>query len=258
MKKLLLCLLFLKYSIVLNAQISDFGRGVVKIKAYSYSPDQQAPDYNVTKSEKQLFNRFTYYIDGDWIQQKDEFGDDFGRTKTKSEEIATDFSFTILHPTYWIDWRAKRLYSYSISKTFIGVLDLEKDTREMFFRRIGKEDSARIIELKEDLAVMIGGKKSFKGKTVKGSDTLTFYYSKEKVPVYSPLNSFVPADFPYFVTSVRTTTTWSNTTKLGHLIFEVINTSPLPENYSDKKAPGNLPVKEIKDVMELFQDYSNN
>lgn len=236
-----------------TAQIKSFGKGVVNIVAYGYRPGEIAPDYIIAKENSRFFDSYTYYINEDQILRNDRFGNDYSTTKNREAGVTASVTFTRFHPIYWIDWTSKKHTCLSYGRTFIGTIDLGEDTYEIFFRCVGKYDSTRIFELRDDRPVMIGGKKSFMGKMLVKSDTITFFYTRENPGVYSPLNSYLPSDFPYFITSLKATTKWSTGEK-AYLIFEVEETAPLPQNYTYKAIPDSLPVRKLKNIMELLSD----
>ncbi|MDO6435147.1 serine hydrolase domain-containing protein [Flavitalea sp. BT771] len=194
----------------------SFGEGIVTINLYAFAPNVPVPEDPAAILHTNPFNYFTYYIKGKKIYRND--GCDSSLINASSVSNLADengapvqmtMKVQMLHPSYLIDWTNRKVY-FQGTKGSVSGKDLAKETSELFYRAM---DSNRTIitSLGKGRPLYIAGRKCLKGNaTTKTGEAFTFYYSADPLKVRSPLNGFMPANFPYSVMRLESATDWTN------------------------------------------------
>ncbi|MVT08345.1 hypothetical protein [Chitinophaga tropicalis] len=150
---------------------------------------------------------------------------------------------SLAHPSYLID-RSKQMsyiYYYKDSLLRISKTPLPQNQFEIFYRTNPNTQNRKAIIRQED-SVWIAGLRCFKGIAVHDIDTITFYYSKNKLGLHSPLNNFL-SDFPFEVMSIQVPA-WNGTQAQGQVLFIIsaITATSIPDSLL--KLPTSIPQDE--------------
>lgn len=254
---------FLSRSQVIDKNQNPFGEGVVDIQEYAYPPGKVAPDFADTNIDTPFYN-FTYYIKGLKILRKDVIDSSslvakakYDTSKDKDAIIVTHLEVSIQHPSYLMDWNNRISYQFYTKdgKKFISKTLLKDNPYDLFYK---KADSTRpkILLLGSKPKAIIDGKECFKGiiKT-KDSTICTFYYTHAPSKVQSPLNSFVPKNFPYQVLCVKIPIDWTQlegSKAKGTFIFQIDRLQEATLNESMFQLPKNTEIKENVSWQEMY------
>jgi hypothetical protein len=220
-----------------NQPNAGFGEGIVTINEYAFAPNDLAALDPLSILHRERFYNYTYYIKGNKILRNDQYDSTLNIGSSTSETVGihgevikTFLKAKMVHPIYMIDWNKRTVYTFLKKKEDIQVSEkgLKNETSEFFYRMIdSNKTSTKIIinSLEKNNPVIIAQKKCFKGSiTGITGDKFPFYCSMDPVKVHSPLNGFLPADFPYNVMRVDMLIDWTiDEGKLskGILVFQV-------------------------------------
>lgn len=180
---------------VLAAQ--GYGHGKIVISAVSYRSSNP--------EQRELFNKFTYYIRDDLVLRKEDPEDTIFRSTTEEQnkEFGRRLTAKINTPTYVVALKTGQVYTYAPDSLKIHkVSDLETFMDDIPFKAqkylhnhyvISNIDTTSITKRKT-----VANITCFLGKATLNGVVFKFAYSKEKLPIISPLNTYVP-ELPYQV-----------------------------------------------------------
>ncbi len=221
---------------------SSFGEGIVTIGGYTFSPNDTTSKDPVSILQNQNYYSFTYFIKGTKILRNDDSSLVRNESVTSTIHDSTqngtvNITVTPVHPVYLIDWTTQRTYNFFKKQGAIQVIEktLKNDSSEIFYRLTDSLKASVTFPDGKD-PVMIANRECFKGNaTVANGDDFIFYYSASPAKVHSPLNKFLPANFPYEVFRIDTKVTWSTNNgkgAKGDIIFQIleIKETHLPDN----------------------------
>jgi hypothetical protein len=238
------------------SQCQDLGEGVVSVQQFAFPPGVTPPLFIGDSLPKNLLYHFFYCIKKDNIYRNDLLDSSTWSTDFKANSHSVDqLKVEIAHPIYVIDYKKRVDYIYSLKKDFILKIGLEENTLEMFYRSCEGRPQNTVDSLTEGQAVFIAGRKCFKGKGTAGDEKFIFFYTKEPLPVLSPLNNFLPASFRYNVMAARFNINWTledGKPGTGTTIFQLsdISKANLPDSLFE--IPTNIPIKENIPLQKLF------
>jgi len=204
-----------------------FGEGVATIGWYTFTlHDTIARDPISILKIPDVYSS-TYFIKQNKILRKDQTDPGTGndsavdrKTDINGGQMTTTAHVEYEHPAYLIDWNKKKVYAKGGEEA-----PLQKETREVFYRTMTNNRSV-VLSLKNDTSFDIAHMKCFKGLAKdRENGVFTFFYSKTPLSVCSPLNGFLPADFPYNVLRVDLTAEFAvagGKTSKTILIFQVL------------------------------------
>lgn len=247
---------------VIGNNENPFGEGVVDIQQYVYPPGKVAPDFADTKLDTPFYN-FTYYIKGLKILRKDVIDSGlvpkvkYDTSKDSVATIVTHLEVSIQHPSYLIDWRNRISYQFYTEdgKKYISKTLLKDNSYELFYRMMDST-RPRVLSLSSKPEAIIDGKECFKG-TIKAKDSSlgTFYCTASTSKIQSPLNSFVPKDFPYQVLCIKYSVNWTQldgSKAMGTSIFQIDRLHEAKLDNSMFQLPKNIEIKENVSWQEMY------
>lgn len=240
---------------------SKFGEGVITINQYVFPHISLIPkDFSSLKNQQASYF-FTYYIKGNKILRKDQQEDTstiIKRTDTVAGvNLTTTLKVNIVHPHYLIDWKTRLTYTFFKSNGIhqISEKPLKDESTEYFYRLIDSNKTV-IKSLDTTATACILYYPCIKGLAITPShDSLYFYYTPTTFKVHSPLNSYLPADFPYEVLSLKASVNWTDKDgkpSTGSIIFQVskIQEYKLPDSIFI--LPANIPIRKNVSWKELY------
>lgn len=118
-------------------------------------------------------------------------------------QIKSQMSAKVLYPTYLADYKNQQYFMFfdDTKDKFYLQDSLKNHPEDIYNPKKVADRKAPVITVDEKVTYQIAGKKCFKGYSTSGSDTSTFYFTKEKLNFVSPLNPFAVID--YSVLGVR-------------------------------------------------------
>ncbi|SFB90306.1 hypothetical protein SAMN05421747_1024 [Parapedobacter composti] len=211
----------------LNAQ-QDQGSGKIVISAVLYRISD--PEY------RELFTKFTYYIKDSLVLRKEDPNDTTLNAVSyeANEHSVLKLESRIVTPIYLIDLKTTQVYTYSSDSIKIDKRsDLETFMDDIAFKAgiVLRKYSISNIDTTSTIRKNIANVSCFVGKAEFNGLPFEFAYTKEKLPVTSPLNAYVPG-LPYQVLWVSMPEDHGSDI-VSELIFEEIS-NDLPhfvENY---------------------------
>lgn len=219
---------------------ADLGEGIITVGWYGFPPNNTIPNDPASISPVPNICGLIYYQKKDKIlrKQQPDTSSDKARSATGtvdanagSYQIVVPMKFIV--PTCLIDWTKKKAYTFRKKSDTLQVeeKELQKENSEILYR-LADNNKTIITSQEKDNPVFIAGKKCFKGTARdKTGENFTFYYSDATPKIHSPLNGFLPADFPYNVMRADATTDWSmgdGTVGKGKMIFQVLEIKECP------------------------------
>jgi hypothetical protein len=230
--------------------VRSFGEGIVTIGWYTFPPnDSTARDPSSILSIPNVYS-LTYFIKQNKILRRDQADTNSIKDSSVSRIIdssggQTTFKFhaEIEHPSYLIDWSERRVYKFQNAPNVLHLEEkqLQEETSEIFYRAMDN-NKAVILSQQRNSPIYIANIKCFKGVGIdREKHVFTFFYSEIASKVRSPLNGFLPADFPYNVMRIELMTdpyeAGINCSKPG-MIFQV------------------LAIKECRLAQNLFETFT--
>lgn len=112
-------------------------------------------------------------------------------------QIKSQMSAKALYPTYLADYKNEQYFMFfdDTKDKFYLQDSLKNHPEDIYNPKKVADRKAPVITVDEKLTYQIAGKKCFKGYSISGSDTSTFYFTKEKLNFVSPLNPFAGVDY---------------------------------------------------------------
>ena len=223
---------------------SNTDQGIVDIRMY-FIPNGVKID-----TATAAYYAYRYYVHDSLILRKDTLTQNESTTTIKRGIVKSTLTASLAHPSYLIDRRKQMsyIYYYKDSLLRISKTPLPQNQFEIFYRT-NASTQKRVISLQKD-SVLIAGLHCFKGTAVGDTDTVTFYYSKEKLGLHSPLNNFL-SDFPFEVMSIVVSA--GNGTQIqGQMLFTVsaITATPIPDSLlilpASVPQDENVPVRDMR------------
>lgn len=239
--------------------------GVISISQYVFPPD--APDPSLPLPEE-IYRKgyiYTYFFKSDKIFRKDVEDSSTNAPVTNQSndtQMSTSLQVKMLHPSYLIDLKDNSLYAFVPRKDTFQVykMPLDQGTYEPFFRR-SDSLSAKFTGKVEPSGVVIAGKKCLKGSaTSPDGSTITFYFTKDQIPMRSPLNRFLQTPFPYNVMSIEIPVDWSYPD--GHkgiaaIAFQVTKIADTTLNDNLFNLPKNATILKNESMPQLYSSFGN-
>ena len=239
----------------------DLGEGIITIRQYGFSADDTVFSNSSLMGKDQNFYEFVYYIKGRLILRHDlkikdseimELRDSVGA----EHEIHTTLNVSIQHPNYLIDWEKKVAYAFyqRRGQPQISQMPLQNDSTEIFYRLMADNKATKVSFPNDRHSESILNRKCLEGTVTVNGEEIVFYYTTDSLKVCSPLNGFVPPDFPYQVLRVQLggiRTAFDGKTSKGVMVFQVADIKDcklqdalfrLP---ADAQIHKNVPLKEM-------------
>jgi hypothetical protein len=213
--------------------VHSFGEGMVTIGWYTFPPDDTTARDPLSILHIPNVYSSTYFIKQNKVLRRDQTDTASVKDSAVSRISDPNGGQTIVtvhaeleHPSYLIDWSVKKIYKFHDAPNYLPVEEkpLQKDSSEVFYRAMDNNKTV-ILSRQEDSPIYIANVKCFKGVAKDKEDVFTFFYSDIPSNIRSPLNGFLPSDFPYNVMRADFTTEWSaangKSSEVG-MIFQVL------------------------------------
>lgn len=267
----------------LQLSITNLGKGTVHVRQSGFAPGAAIPDIlsNSDDSLRFMDFKFVYYVKHPLVMRNDMLHRDSDKrrdvnmvkqttlvrgqsapvspiakkdinkkiSKSSDAAVTMAFAYEMVHPIYWINWEQQQLYMLSGKKDFIARLPLQGNSKEAFYSWIGTKDSSSMVidSLREDRTLMIAGKLCYQGTASYADEKYLFYYTREKLPVFSPLNAYFPSSFPYAVMSFTAPTDWNSFGKPvtgAYIVTQITFVDAVEPDDKLMAMPSGLPVRD--------------
>ncbi|SFD26173.1 hypothetical protein SAMN05518672_1011332 [Chitinophaga sp. CF118] len=219
-----------------------FGEGVITIAQYTFPDVRLIPTDLSSLKASQSSYFFTYYIKGCKILRKDLPSDTAEAVRenaiSKGTVLTNTLQLNMVHPNYLIDWEKRLTYTFFKNNGIRQISEkLLRDENTEYFYRLIDSNKTTIISLGKSKSTYIVNLPCIEGVALtKSKDTLRFYYTPTSFKVHSPLNSYLPAEFPYEVLCIKASVNWTGKDGkpgIGVILFQV-------SGYKEGKQPDSL------------------
>lgn len=207
--ELLLCFCFLPCFTYNNS----FGEGIVTIGLYPIPPNYKGPSDPRSILNNPPYYYSTYLIKEDKIARDDDSSGFATNTalETRFEDGST-IRAAIVHPSYLIDWNNQQVHHRSKNSGGFEKLstNLSVEASEIFYK-VPDKDRLTVISTSQDDTVTIANNLCHRGIALTNNkDTVVIYYADAPSALRSPLNQFLPKNFPHNVLRLQASIDWSD------------------------------------------------
>jgi hypothetical protein len=237
-----------------QSRIDDLGTGTVIIRNFAFGPGLRPAFPIPAKDSANLFMQNVYYVNGDKLFRDDESIAAPGLGPVTRENETGSMIFTFIRPRYLIDWNTKSTYVFSPANDQIGIMALEANDQELFYNNFGRREDVQLNFPINPDTITIAGKTCLAGLMEHNGRTSRFYYTKDTLPLKSPLNGLLPVSFPYAVMAIHSDATWTNEKGQPDIGTSIIQVHAIDSARPDKKwfaIPEGIPMKKIKSFAEF-------
>ena len=249
-----------------NNSQHDFGQGSITIGVYTHHllEEQFRDDANILDSSfrQQMLH---YFVNKNNILSWNANDAKAGAhsINDSNETMSISMKFWISTYNYLIRYDSSILYYYSCKNGKIDkVIPYALDTfsYEYFYRHLPFDSAFKISEPNEQQTFSINNIQCFKGEAFdRSANRITFYYSKDKSKVVSPLNVFFNYKFPFNILRIQFHTEWTasdgSVSKNGVVLYQVEKIDQSPPDPKMFNLPEGVPVVQTIPFWDVISKF---